>query len=381
VNDSTGNVGIGTTGPSMKLDVMGTIQGYIISSTGAQQQIDNGAGGATIKFSGANIGIGTDSPVATLHVGDGTPETVGADDLYVANDLEVDGLIYGDGSNISGFLFQDADNDTKIINELTADDDNLRFNTAGASAMTITNQQRVGIGTSTPTSILDVTATTPVVSIVGNSGQVAKLSLFEVTAERFKIYLDGSDNNSYIESSSGLNLNTTDNNPVFIGHGNGIVQIGGITGTLVTANTKHSFWNASGIDLTFGRNDTTVTASDNIGTMYFYVNDSDITTQNIAAKIAVTAAQTIASDSTGADIVISTTSTVVSASPTERLKINDSGEVEVLSGGFIPDKVTSDPCGTGYPEGSIFYNDTSNYMCYCNGSADVKMSDDITACF
>jgi hypothetical protein len=50
-------------------------------------------------------------------------------------------------------------------------------------------------------------------------------------------------------------------------------------------------------------------------------------------------------------------------------------------GGILPAKVTADPCGTGYPEGTLFYNDTSNYFCYCNGSADVKMSDDTTACF
>lgn len=56
------------------------------------------------------------------------------------------------------------------------------------------------------------------------------------------------------------------------------------------------------------------------------------------------------------------------------------GNIKVLVGGFIPKKVTADPC-TAMPEGSIFYNDTSNYLCYCNGSADVKMSDDTTACF
>lgn len=46
----------------------------------------------------------------------------------------------------------------------------------------------------------------------------------------------------------------------------------------------------------------------------------------------------------------------------------------------VPYKAVADPCGT-YEEGTMFYNDTSNYMCYCNGSNDVKMSDDTTACF
>lgn len=52
--------------------------------------------------------------------------------------------------------------------------------------------------------------------------------------------------------------------------------------------------------------------------------------------------------------------------------------------GFVPALVTADPCGdaTAYPEASIFYNDTSDYMCYCTGAgADIKMNDNTTACF
>jgi hypothetical protein len=46
---------------------------------------------------------------------------------------------------------------------------------------------------------------------------------------------------------------------------------------------------------------------------------------------------------------------------------------------IVPRKFTADPCGT-LGEGTIFYNDTGNYMCYCNNSDDVKMADD-SACF
>jgi hypothetical protein len=42
---------------------------------------------------------------------------------------------------------------------------------------------------------------------------------------------------------------------------------------------------------------------------------------------------------------------------------------------------TSDPCGSA-PEGYIFYNGTSSYPCYCDGSGDdVKLTDNTTACF
>ena len=52
------------------------------------------------------------------------------------------------------------------------------------------------------------------------------------------------------------------------------------------------------------------------------------------------------------------------------------------SSAIILDKVTSDPCtASPYAEGAIFYNDTSDYPCYCDASNnDLKISDD-SACF
>lgn len=47
-------------------------------------------------------------------------------------------------------------------------------------------------------------------------------------------------------------------------------------------------------------------------------------------------------------------------------------------------KVTADPCGdaVAYPESTQFYNDTSDYFCFCDGAgADVQMHSPATACF
>lgn len=59
--------------------------------------------------------------------------------------------------------------------------------------------------------------------------------------------------------------------------------------------------------------------------------------------------------------------------------INPISKLEV-NGLITPDKVTADPCTSGQ-EGAIFYNDTSNYWCGCNGTDDVKLTDNTTACF
>jgi len=52
-------------------------------------------------------------------------------------------------------------------------------------------------------------------------------------------------------------------------------------------------------------------------------------------------------------------------------------------GGIViqANNTTADPCASK-PEGYFFYNDASDYYCFCNGSGDdVKMHDPATACF
>ncbi len=54
------------------------------------------------------------------------------------------------------------------------------------------------------------------------------------------------------------------------------------------------------------------------------------------------------------------------------------------TGGIKPGSVTADPCAdtVNFPIGTIFYNSTSNYPCFCGAaSADLKMTDNTTACF
>jgi len=60
-------------------------------------------------------------------------------------------------------ILKDADEDTKVQVEESADEDIIRFDTAGTERMVI-NSTGVGIGTS-PTSVLDVAGTTPTLTI------------------------------------------------------------------------------------------------------------------------------------------------------------------------------------------------------------------------
>lgn len=55
---------------------------------------------------------------------------------------------------------EDADGDTKIQVEEGSDDDTIRFDTAGTERAVITSTGSVGIGTASPSSVLDVVAST-----------------------------------------------------------------------------------------------------------------------------------------------------------------------------------------------------------------------------
>ncbi len=59
------------------------------------------------------------------------------------------------------------------------------------------------------------------------------------------------------------------------------------------------------------------------------------------------------------------------------------GSTLEVDGGIRGDLLTLDPCGAAdFPEGTLFYNNTSDYYCFCNGAGDdVQMHSPATACF
>lgn len=106
---------------------------------------------------------------------------------------------------------------------------------------------------------------------------------------------------------------------------------------------------------------------------------------------------------TAANMTIDGTNVGIGMTPTVTLEVNGevtahgSGSAVIFSGGgsidgatsnqlavsgiFIPEKVTSNPCSSGSPEGGLFYNNTSHYPCFCNGTSAVKLTDNSTPCF
>ena len=81
--------------------------------------------------------------------------------------------------------------------------------------------------------------------------------------------------------------------------------------------------------LTIRRYDTSVTANDMVGKIQFYAMDSSSTTNNIVADIEAQATNTVSTNINPGRLIFRTTSAAVAATPTERMRVTENGDVGI----------------------------------------------------
>lgn len=128
------------------------------------------------------------------------------DDSLTGDDIDETTLIIN--------TLKDADGDTKIQIEESADEDKIRFDTAGAERMIITNAGAVGIGTSAPDNTLHVKSPgTTHIKIESEAGHEAALKLKSGDEASAYVWQPGStsDLRFYVNGADRVHVDNTGN--------------------------------------------------------------------------------------------------------------------------------------------------------------------------
>ena len=175
--DSSGRVGIGTSSPQYPLDVAGNIRfgsntGYALIQYGSDStNTDNwhvgsegdgsfrfyngvlGSGSEKVRIdSSGNVGIGTSNPARLLHLaGSGGANNV---------ELRLDATDGGERQ----ITFIGSGSGTKIIKSTGTTDNSLVFLSGATENMRIDSSGNVGIGTTSPSSLLHLAANAPYIT-------------------------------------------------------------------------------------------------------------------------------------------------------------------------------------------------------------------------
>ena len=256
--DTSGRLGIATTTPSYELHVWGSA-GFG-TSTIPTLFVDSGTG---------RVGIGKTAPESKLHVySSGDTGDIRVEDAYpqlllqTTNDANYGALSFVNTSDATrGYVLYDFNSDF------------MAFRTAGTEQVRIDNQGNVGIGTTGPTSLLELyklgsTGSNPVLTITNASTTAdidPTLAFRKASTDEWKIYMDDSDSDKLkiatttadvltIDQSGNVGIGTTNpSNPLeVIGNANAI-RFGdqdnvANTGILVAGSTFYGFRDGDGAD-------------------------------------------------------------------------------------------------------------------------------------
>ena len=230
---------------------------------------------------------------------------------------------------------------------------------------------------------------------IGDNGKVtATATLNNATGDETAYYFPYTVNKSDSGNDYGLYVNMTDtaspglSEILWAGVGGSYVFKVNNAGNAFVSNSFSAGGNIQTLTVRSGGDNNTLsvqtrnfTVADNAVEM---INSTFSNTSGTSAAVAIipTYNQT-SGTAANTDLLINRTQTAVGSGAqnlidaqvggTSKFKVSNTGAATFA--GF-----TADPCGS-LSEGAMFYNSTSHYFCYCDGTNDVKLHDPAAACF
>lgn len=394
-----------------------------VGATGADHIFQVGNNGATEAMRILNsgfVGIGTASPVNTLHIAASaavgltleraSTNASSADiDIYKARG-ELGALTIVAASDVLGNLrfsgydgttYQQAAGIRAVVDGTPGASDMpgaLLFMTAADGSATLTERVRidcsgnVGIGTASPTAKIHIAGNTSAAAwttagIVfrsqsavtytdtSSSGTIAESCAISMGRPDFAstnavTITDASTLRIANTPSSGTNTTITNAWALYVANGNSYHN-GSLMITTSAATTPQSQLDVgltTGGVITLSRRDTAVVSADTIGKIQFWSNDADLTTQNIFANIEVQAAQNITTDAAAADMLFRVTGTSAGGSPAEVLRLKSAGNI------VVPSTVTA-----GGTTGNQTINKASGTVNFAAGTSTLTVTNSLVA--
>ena len=199
--DKDGNVGIGTTSPSQKLHVNGTT--YSTNGYKLNNGFSIGALGynSAIRFNNGNILVNNSSSAEFVRF-DATNSRVGIGTTSPSEKLVVqDGKILAGHTNTRGYGFHDLSNYS-----YTANTGRLSLVSNGIEAVSIDSSQNVGIGTTSPSKTLHVRSANDAPFRVESTDATTGIQFKDSDSDNSLYYVGSGD---YFYTSASLGIGTT----------------------------------------------------------------------------------------------------------------------------------------------------------------------------